>query len=163
MKNIVQYPNTESEFKTDSLNDYNELDIISQKHPFLKNYVNNLKNDTLVYSKCKACNLPGLNNKNIIGYTDRVRPTGNYFRKDIKIGDFEFDTFFVYEKKIYENDNEYKKVYKWIYFCYFNEKQKKEFNQFSHYYDNMISHGKQLLDIDYINNIAVIKIQFAGY
>jgi len=139
------------------------LDDISQKHPFLTNYVNNIKNDTLVYKKCKTCNLPGLIDKTIIGYTDRVRPTGNYFKKNIKIGDFKFDTYFVYEKKIYHNDNENNRVYKTVYFCYFDEKQKKKFDQFSHYYVNMIHHGKQLIDIVFINSTAVITIQYAGY
>ena len=151
------------EKKYNTLSLESELDDINQKYPFLTNYVNKIKSDTLVYKKCKTCNLPGLDNKNIIGYTDRVRPTGNYFRKDIKIGDFKFDTYFVYEKKIYKNNNEHNKVFKRIYFCYFDEKQKKKFNQFSHYYDNMISHGKQLLDIKFINNTAVITIQYAGY
>ena len=163
IKNAESHSNIKSELKTDSLDDYNELDSISQKHPFLTSYVNKLKNDTLVYKKCNTCNLPGLDNKKIIGYTDRVRPTGNYFRKDINIGGFKFDTYFVYEKKNYEKDNESKRIYKRLYLCYFNKKQRKEFNQFSHYYKNMINHGKQLLDIEYLNNTTVITIQYAGY
>lgn len=141
-----------------------ELDEISEKHSYLTDYVNSLKNDdTLVYIKCNKCGLPSLNNGNIIGYTDRVRPTGNYFRKDLKIGDFKSDVYFVYERKIYKNDKENSNVYKSIYFCYFDEKQKEKFDQFSHYYDNMISHGKKIIDIQYINSTAVITIQSAGY
>lgn len=140
-----------------------ELDILSQKHPYLKNYVNTIKNDTLVYTKCNKCNLPGLDKNNIIGYTDRVRPTGNYYRKDLEIGDFEFNSFIVYEKKIYESSGKHKRIYKWVYFCYFDEKQRNMFNEFLHYYDNMISHGKRTLDVEFIENTAVINIQYAGY
>ncbi len=145
------------------LTEKSELDIISQKHPFLKNYVNNIKNDTLVYTKCDECNLPGLDKNNIIGYTDRVRPTGNYYRKDLEIGNFEFNSFLVYEKRIYESYDEYKRIYKWVYFCHFDENQKNMFNDFLHYYDNMISHGKQMLDVEFIENTAVINIQYGGY
>jgi hypothetical protein len=113
--------------------------------------------------KCDECKLPGLDKNRIIGYTDRVRPTGNYYRKDLEIGSFEFDSFFVYEKSVYESNDAYKNIYKRVYFCHFNDKQKKKFNDFSHYYDNMISHGKQTLDIQFINNTAVIIVQYAGY
>ena len=163
IKNTEPHSNIESELKTDIQNNHIELDYINLKYPFLTSYVNKLKNDTLFYEKCSDCNLPGLDNENIMGYTDRVRPTGNYFRKDIKIGDFEFDTFFVYEKKNYKKDNESERVYKRLYLCYFNEKQRKEFDQFSHYYENMINHGKQILDIEYLNNTTIITIQYAGY
>ena len=114
-----------------SCSEKSELDIISQKHPFLKSYVNNIKNDTLVYIKCGECNIPGLDNNNIIGYTDRVRPTWNYYRKDLEIGNFEFNSFLVYEKGIYESNDEYKRIYKWVYFCHFNENQKNIFNDFT--------------------------------
>ncbi len=160
---VLMIVSCKNEKKNDTLSLKSELAYINQKPPFLTNYVNSIKSDTLIYKKCKTCNLPGLDNENIIGYTDRVRPTGNYFRNDIKIGGFKFDTYFVYKKKIYKNDAEHNKVFKLIYFCYFDEKQKKEFNQFSHYYDNMIRHGKRLLDIEFINNTAVITIQNAGY
>lgn len=140
-----------------------ELDIISQKHSYLKNYVNTIKNDTLVYTKCDECNLPGLDKNNIIGYTDRVRPTGNYYRKDLEIGNFEFNSFLVYEKSIYKSKDEYKRIYKWVYFCYFDESQKNMFNEFLRYYDNMISHGKQILGVEFVKNTAIINIQYAGY
>lgn len=156
-------PNEKIEKKNKTLNLESELSEISQKYPFLKNHLNNLKNDTLVYKKCRTCNLPGLDNENIIGYTDRVRPTGNYFRKDIKIGNFKFDTYFVYEKKVYKNNDKHKNIYQRIYFCYFDEEQKEKFNKFSRYYRNMINHSKQLLDIKYINSTAIISVQYAGY
>jgi len=149
--------------KQSALTKKSELDIISQKHPFLKNYVNTIKKDTLVYTKCDECNLPGLDKNNIIGYTDRVRPTGNYYRKDLEIGNFEFNSFLVYEKRIYESNDEHKRIYKRIYFCHFDENQKNMFNEFLHYYDNMIGHGKQMLDVTFIENTAVINIQYAGY
>ena len=140
-----------------------DLDAVSQKHPFLTDYLNTIKSDTLVFKKCDPCNLPGLDNGNLMGYTDRVRPSGNFFRKDIEIGNFEFDSYSVYEKKVYDSNDDFKNIYKRVYFCYFDEKQKKIFTQFLHYYRNLIMHGKESLAVKFINNTAVITIQHEMY
>lgn len=140
-----------------------DLDAVSQKHPYLTDYITTIKSDTLVFEKCDPCSLLGLDNGSLMGYTNRVRPTGHFFRKDIEIGDFEFDSYVVYEKKGYNSNDDAKHIYKRVYFCYFDEKQKKIFNQFLHYYRNLIMHGKQMLAVKFIHNTAVITIQREMY
>ena len=87
----------------------------------------------------------------------------SFFRKDIEIGNFEFDSYSVYEKKVYNSNDDFKNIYKRVYFCYFDEKQKKIFNQFLHYYRNLIMHGKESLAVEFIHNTAVITIQHEMY
>ena len=76
---------------------------------------------------------------------------------------FEFDSYSVYEKKVYDSNDDFKNIYKRVYFCYFDEKQKKIFNQFLNYYRNLIMHGKLSLVVEFINNTAVITIQYEMY
>ena len=134
----------------------NELDSIVEKNSDLKTFVDSLKTTSLIYKKCKECKLSGFDGKKIIGFTDRYPPNGNYDKKEIKIGGFEYDTYLILDSETNERINGH------IYICYFNQKQKEKFINFSQYYANRIGHHKLLYRVNYVNNTVIIITKIQG-
>jgi len=133
-----------------------ELKIIAQKKPLLKKFIDSLKTTSLTYKECKNCNLNGLNEKTLIGFTDRYPPKGLYDRKEIKIGDFDYDSYEVLDSINDERTNGH------IYFCYFNKKQKEQFLDFSPYYINKLQHNKLMYELIYIDTTVIIITKIQG-
>lgn len=131
-----------------------ELDTILEKQPDLKTFVDSLKTTSMIYKKCKGCKLSGLNGKNLIGFTDRYPPKGNYDKKEIELGEFEYDTYIVMDSVNDKNTN------RKIFVCYFNENQREKFIEFSPYYANRITHYKLLYQVENINNTVIISIDY---
>jgi len=129
-----------------------ELDSIVEKNSNLKPFVDSLKATAPIYKKCEQCKLSGLYEKKIIGFTDRYPPKGNYEKKEIEIGIFEYDTYTILDSITDKRTNGK------IYICYFNEKQKEKFIEFLPFYANRITHYKQLFQAKYINNTVIISI-----
>ena len=133
-----------------------ELDFVVEKNPELKFFVENLKSEPNFYKKCENCNLIGLTDEKLIGYTDRYPPKGHYDKKEIKIGVFEYDAYLILDSENDERTNGK------IYFCYFSKEQKIKFENFIHYYENLIMHGKSTPSVKYIKNITIITIKNEG-
>ena len=133
-----------------------ELEYVVEKTPELSVFIDSLKTTAFIYKKCEACNLIGLTEHKLIGYTDRYPPKGYYDKKEIKMGLFEYDTYLILDS---ENDE---RINGKIYFCYFNKEQKLKFENFNHYYENLIKHGKSDPSVRYVGNIAIIKIVYGG-
>lgn len=130
-----------------------DIDSISAKNPELKRFVDSLKNTSLIYKKCKECKINGLEGKQFIGFTDRYPPKGNYDKKEVEIGDFEYDSY-----QIFEPENTERAKGK-LYLCYFNQIQREKFIDFAKYYENRIGHYKQLCSVKYFNNVTIIRIE----
>jgi len=133
-----------------------ELDNILEKDSHLKTFVDSLKTTSLIYKNCTNCNLSGLEENKIIGFTDRYPPKGNYYKKEIDIGLFEYDSYLIYDSENDERTNGK------LYICYFNQQQKELFNNFLPFYSNHIAHYKQLLKIIQVNNTIIISIEYQG-
>lgn len=133
-----------------------ELDFVVEKNPELQVFIDSLNSTPFIYKKCKECNLIGLSEQKLIGYTDRYPPKGHYDKKEIKIGLFEYDTYSILDS---ENDE---RANGKVYFCYFSKEQKTKFEDFFHYYENFIMHGKSRANVKFIENIAIITVEYGG-
>lgn len=131
----------------------NELNSIVEKNPDLKILVDSLKSTSQIYKKCEECKLSGLEEKKLIGFTDRYPPKGNYDKKEIEIGALKYDAYEILDSK------NTKTVNGKLYICYFNQNQKEKFASFENYYRNRIGHYKQLCKVKYVNNTAMISIE----
>jgi hypothetical protein len=126
----------------------NEIDLITEQ-----NLGEVLNNSALAYKKCKDCKLSGLEGQQLIGFSDRYPPKGNYDKKEIEIGTFEYDAYQIFDPK---NEQTIKGQ---LVVCYFNQEQKEKFVNFSKYYVNRIMHFKQLCDVKYLKNTVIISIE----
>ena len=130
-----------------------ELDCIVEKNSDLEVFVDSLKNTAPFYKKCEECTLSGLDGNTLIGITDRYPPHGNFDKKEIEIGVFDYDTFLILNSETDEIASGE------MYVCYFNQEQREKFADFSPYYANRIGHHKQLFHAKYVNNTVVIIIE----
>lgn len=133
--------------------DKNEFDSLIGRSAELDFFINNLKTTSLTYKKCDKCN--SLHEGKIIGHTDRYPPKGNYDRMEINIGIFELDAYQIFKPK-------FDGPVGLIYFFHLDHGQKKQFMKFWPYYSNRIRHGKSLPSITYVNDTAIITIEYGG-
>ncbi len=113
-------------------------------------FVDSLKNNSYQYKLCEECTFSGLQGEQIVGFTQRYPPEGNYDKKEIEIGDFDYQAYTILDS----NDHKVGTMY----VCYFNENQKELFLDFFEYYINRIKHYKQHIQLDFKQNTAVITL-----
>ena len=136
-------------FACTSKNDFSKS---LERNPELSTVVDSLKTTKFIYKYCATCSLSGLKGKQLIGYFERQPPTGDYYKKEVDIGEFKFEAYLILDSKTDERTNGY------LYICHFNQEQKEKFLAFSPFYHNRIAHYKQLINVDYVGNTVIIHI-----
>lgn len=69
---------------------------------------------------------------------------------------FEYETYLIQDSK--NNERTIGKIY----FCYFEKDQKIKFEEFYHYYENYLAHGKSIPEVTFIDDITIIRIEYGG-
>lgn len=128
----------------------NPFEELVKNHPELKTEIDSLKATKWIFKKCDDCDLTGLNETILVGHSDRRPPKGEYYRKEVDLGKFNFETFEMYESEEKTNPNGQ------VYICYFDEKQKAKFKEFEPFYKNRITHTKQDYKSSEIGNTLII-------